>query len=182
MQNDFWGKPKKETVSTLERGLRRYDADSFADRLRRLRLVATAETSPVGYLLHYPNAKFLFDDAKNCFIFGQFGACIMVCQSLLEHHLKGMYRMAGKRNVIRFGFKRLIEHILADRMLPDFLAQKLDELRGKRNPLVHTEHDMLGSYMRRALALNTTPEELLEQDAKEAILLTFEILNRCPFG
>jgi len=181
MQRDLWGKPKKEGVDRWERGLKRYDAESFPDRLRRLRLVARAETSPVGYILSYPNTKFLFDDAKNCFIFGQFAACILVCQSLLEHHLKEVYRISGKDNVTRFGFKRLTQRVLADGILPDFLAQKLDDLRKKRNPLVHTEHDMLGSHMHRALALNITPEELLEQEATDAFLLTFEILNRRPF-
>ena len=181
MQRDFWGKPKKEKVNHWERGLKRYDAESFPDRLRRLRLVARAETSPVGYILSYPNAKFLFDDAKNCLIFGQFAACILVCQSLLEHHLKDTYRMSRKDDVIRFGFKRLIQRALTDGILPYFLAQKLDDLRKKRNPLVHTEHDALESHMRRALTLNITPEELLEQEAMDAFMLTFEILNRRPF-
>jgi hypothetical protein len=181
MQRDLWGKPKREKADKWERGLKHYDAVSFPDRLRRLRIVASAETSPIGYILSYPNTKFLFDDAKNCFIFGQFAACILVCQSLLEHHLKEMYRMSGNDNVIRLGFKRLIQRALADRVLPEFLAQKLDDLRKRRNPLVHTEPDALGSHIRKAVELNITSEELLEQEATDAFMLTFEILNRCPF-
>ena len=181
MQKDFWGKLKKEKQDKWERELKRYDAESFPDRLRRLHLIAEVMTSPVGYLLHSTESAFLFEDAKNCFIFGQFSACILVCQALLEHQLKGIYRMAGKDNMIRMGFKRLIKHALEDRILPDFIISKLDELRSKRNPLVHPQEEVLGSYAPRASALNVTPEELLEQDAKEAILLTFEILNRRPF-
>ncbi len=181
MQKDFWGKPKKEKVIAWERGLHQYDTESFPDRLRRLRLLAKVMTSPIGYLLHYPESKFLFEDAKNCFVFGQFAACILVCHALLEHHLKGIYRMAGKDDTARLGFKRLIDRVLKDSVLPDFLALKLDELRRKRNPLVHMQDDILGS-VRRASELNITPEELLEQDAEEATLLTFEILNRHPFG
>ena len=181
MQRDFWGEPKEERVSTWEKGLRRFDTESFPDKLRRLRLLAKAMTSPTGYLLHYPESKFLFEDAKNCFILGQFAACILVCHASLEYHLKGTYRMAGKSDIARLGFKRLIDRALQDNILPDFLALKLDELRRKRNPLVHMQDDIL-SYVRRASDLNITPEKLLEQDAEEAILLMFEILNRHPFG
>ena len=182
MQRDFWGKQRKERIGRLESGLRHYDAESFPDRHRRLRILAEAVASPVGYLLHSVESYFIFEDAKNCFIHGQFAACILVCQALLEHHLKGTYRMAGKDDMARLGFKSLIKHALSDGILPDFVASKLDELRKKRNPLVHAQEEILGSYMPRALALNATPEEILEQDAKDAILLTFEILNRRPFG
>ena len=182
MQKDFWGEPKREKKDKWESELQQYDSASFPDRLRRLRLIAEVMTSPAGYLLHSQESAFLFEDAKNCFIFDQFSACILVCQALLEHQLKGIYCMAGKDNLISMGFKRLIKHALEDRILPDFIISKLDELRSKRNPLVHPQEEVLGSYAPRALALNVTPEELLEQDAKEAVLVTFEILNRHPFG
>jgi len=182
MQKDFWGKTKRNKAESWENGLRQYDASSFSDRLKRLRLLAEAMASPNGYLFHGLESVLLFEDAKNCFVFGQFAACILVCQALLEHHLKGPYRMAGKDSVVQMSFKKFIEYALADNTLPDFLISKLDELRKKRNPLVHPSKDALDSYIPKALPLNTTPEELLEQDAKDAILLTFEVLHRRPFG
>jgi len=80
------------------------------------------------------------------------------------------------------GLKKLIKQALSDKILPDFLALKLEELREKRNPLVHMQDDELGYYWKKALSQDTTAEVLLEQDAKDAILLTFEIINRRPFS
>ena len=182
MQRDFWGKQKKERVSQLEKWLQKYDKDTLADRLARLHTVKNAMASPSGYGLSSPDSIFLFNDARDCFINGQFAACIIVCQALLEHRFKGMYHMAGQDNVVRWGFKRLIKHVLADTILPDFLISKLEELRVKRNPLVHMTDDPLACYWRRALSQSTTAEKLLEQDAKESFLLTFEIFNGIPFA
>lgn len=181
MERDFWGKLKARKLDNLERGLKRYDAVSFPDRLKRLRIMAKVVSSPSGYLLNSIDCGFLFADAKNCFISGQFAACILVCQALLEHHLKGMYRTQDSHTT-RTNFQQLIEQTLADQVLPEFLTLKLNELRRNRNPLVHMSHDTMGFYARRAIKENTSPEELLEQDAKDAILLTFEILNRLPFS
>ena len=186
MQKDFWGKPKKEKQDKWERGLKRYDAESFPDRLRRLRLITEVMTSPNGYLLYSEESLYLFNDAKNCFIFGQFAACILICQALLEHQLSSLYFFAGKRKIAKLGFKELLEHTLTDGILPEFIVSKLDDLRQKRNPLVHFrdyfQRDPNKSLVLQSVKMNITPDKLLEQQAKDAILVTFEILNRHPFG
>jgi hypothetical protein len=186
MQRDFWGETKKERVDQWERGLKRYDADSLPDRLRRLRIISEVMTSRDGYLLYSEESLYLFYDAKNCFIFGQFAACILVCQALLEHQLSSLYTFAGKRKIARLGFKALIEHTLTDGILPEFVVSKLEDLRKKRNPLVHFkdyfQRDSKDSLLFQSAKMGTTPDELLEQQAKDAILVTFEILNRYPFG
>ena len=181
MQRDFWGRQKKEKKDKFEIELNRYDNISFTDRLKRLRIISDVVTSPSGYLLPSAESFFLFEDAKNCYINGQFAACILVCQSLLEHHLKVLYRAAGKNNITRIGFKKLLGYVITDKILPEFVTLKLEGLRKKRNPLVHMAEDPLGYYWKKALELNCKVEDLLEQDAKDAILLTFEIINRRPF-
>jgi len=90
--------------------------------------------------------------------------------------------MAGNDNIISMSFKNLIKKVMDDKILPDFLASKLDELRIKRNPLVHMSDDHLGYYFRKSGEKKKNPEEILEQDAKEAFLLTFEIFNGIPFA
>ena len=182
MQRDFWGKQKKKRVSQLEKWLQKHDKDTLADRLARLNTVKNAMASPSGYVLSSPDSVFLFNDARDCFINGQFAACIIVCQSLLEHRFKGLYRMAGDDNIINISFKNLINKIIDDKILPDFLASKLNNLRIKRNPLVHMSDDPLGYYFRKSGEKKKNPDEILEQDAKETFLLTFEIFNGIPFA
>jgi hypothetical protein len=186
MQRDFWGKLKEESEDQWERELKRYDADSFPDRLRRLRLISEIMTSRNGYLLYSEESLYLFEDAKNCFIFGHFAACILVCQELLEHQLSSLYTFAGNRKLAKAGFQKLIEHTLADKVLPEFVVNKLEDLRQKRNPLVHFtdyfQRDPKKSLVLQSVEMNTTPDRILEQQAKDAILVTFEIFNRSPFG
>ena len=182
MQRDFWGKTKREKVIQLQKSLQKYDKHTLADRLVRLDIVKNAMTSPSGYAFSSPDAIFLYHDARNCYINGQFAACIIVCQALLEHRFKGMYHLAGNDKITSLSFKNRIKKVMDDKVLPDYLSNKLNELRIKRNPLIHMSKDAFGYYFRKSGEKKKNPEEILEQDAKEAFLLTFEILNGIPFA
>ncbi len=173
--------PKKRADS-LEIGLKKYDTTSFNERLERLRFIAQVMSNADGYFLFSRECVYLFEDLKNCFIFGQFAACILLCQSIIEHHIVGLYRNAGKDNTSRLPFKNLTEQALIDGIIHEpFIVAQLEELRKRRNPLVHASEKPLGTYDNRALKSGIKQELLLQKDAEEAMQLTFDLLKRYKF-
>ena len=72
----------------------------------------------------------------------------------------------------------MIEICREEGLLHYFLVEKINEIRLKRNPFTHPKsYDHLYSVVQRSLEEKIDAEDLLEQDAKNAIDLMYSIIE-----
>lgn len=117
---------------------------------------------------------FALEEMKRSFIYGNFMATVMLCQTFVEQTLGGMYSPAGRDDIARKGSRALIEQAVEDGYVPGPLAVKLHELRTMRNPYSHSNFSNYSSRLREAA---TYPEELVVQDAEAAIRILVDYIR-----
>ena len=133
--------------------------------------------------------KLLFEEARYCFVYGQFLATIVLSLAFIEQTLAALFYMVGRNDLERAGAKRLVIEALKYNWLTQDECDYLDELRQIRNPIMH--HRKLGiqpgeevksGWWReriesRAIMENQLPHEILEQDARKALEIVFHLLG-----
>lgn len=137
------------------------------------------ETSPdIEWVrFHGWTGKYLYEEARYCFAYGQFIASILLALAFVERALAGDFYAAGRDDLERASLNRLLTEARAVGWVSAESRRKIDELRDKRNRLTHFRRPGdKGSLERRAIALETDVYEIVEQDAQSAIELMDEIL------
>ena len=85
-------------MSTSEEWLSQEDSSCFEDRLSRLEWLIAA--SPAAEYWIFPgglNARNLFEEARYCFVYGQFIATILLSLAYIELTLAAMFFAAPRR-------------------------------------------------------------------------------------
>src|SRR5436853_7615422 len=102
------------TDDYIEQWLRNEDNASFDERQRRLRWLIDAFGQPAGYMVHHGGfiSYRAFEEARRCYLYGQFIAVVLLCQIVLEHTLAGFFRAEGRNDLERDGFQRLLNEAL----------------------------------------------------------------------
>lgn len=128
---------------------------------------------------------YLWGEAVECFILGEFQACILACGAVVERCLKLAYQDAGKKlpRDAKWGLGLCIRKC-RDLVKPDVLtyARRLTEPRNSRTHalLEHTNPTWayLGGKSRRVILLPSGHAEIepYRGDAREVIELTWKIL------
>jgi hypothetical protein len=123
------------------------------------------------------------EESKWCYINGQFLACVLICQAMVEHVLAGQFALMGKDSLIRKGFERLCDEALADRLISSSEHRALTGLRLRRNPHVHPRKmDDPARVERRMVAEQRPLESIVEDDAQQALLTVLRLVERYPFS
>ena len=138
MDKDLFGNKiiKKKRPSRLENSLVKYDKESFPTRLERLKFIE--KIFPKDYsILGIMETVFVFEEAKMTFINGEFISTILLAQAFIEKKLQGHYIDIGFDNIASKGLKAIIRHARQNRVLHNYLLDKIDDLRKKRNPFTH---------------------------------------------
>jgi HEPN domain-containing protein len=124
-----------------------------------------------------------FEEARLCFLNGEFIACVLLSQVVLEHVLAGALKMAGRDDLERAGFEKLLREALSEGIISGEEFEAFDSLRERRNPYVHSRHPTdAGGLVRRMTAEDRELEELFETDARLAVQTMFRLLKRGPYG
>ena len=158
--------------------------ESRHERLNRLRFVVDEFGAPRHLLLP---GGFLtlraFEEAKSCFVNGDFIGCILLSQLGLERLIGGLFRLSGRDDLERAGFADLLQEALQERYLSEREFEIFDGLRRMRNPYAHNRPPMHAEgLIPRVVATGKEPEELFEEDARRAIRALFSIFTRPPFA
>ena len=171
-------------TQSAEQWLTVEDASSRAARSARLEFVIQAYGSPRHMLIPGGFVPFrALEEAKWCFVNGQFLACVLLCQLMLEHLLAGQYELMGNDRAKEEGFKRLCDRALADRLISESEHTTFSVLRRLRNPYTHPRNmDDSERLERRMMTQHRPMEEILEDDARHALAAAFRITQRYPFG
>jgi hypothetical protein len=114
---------------------------SFSDGCNRRRKVLRGLLNRNCYCGTNEFALYYLNEAKTCYVYGQFIACILMCQLVCSEMLKFYYRCApGHIDVVnQYGFKKLIDRAHSDNFISKDIADKLHEMRKFRNLLEHTK-------------------------------------------
>ena len=164
--------------------LKQEDVASRPIRISRLAFV-TNEYGPPRHLL-IPGGfvpAHAFEEARWCYVNGQFIGCVLLCQVVLEHILAGQFYLMGKDRIAESGFKNLCTEAETERFISAEERKIFDSLRVKRNPYVHPRGmDRADRIERRIMLEESDIYEILDEDARLAIGAVFRLLKRYPFA
>ena len=159
------------------------DAARMRGRIGRLRFLVK-EYGPANgvQLFHGELAVRFFEEARWCFVNGQYIACVLLCQCFLENSLRSLLAVAGHSYGVcdkwleRAGFYELIEKACECGIIDGKDARNFHRVREMRVEYVHARP----AFSNRRIACRIIKEnkdvvKLAEQDARRAVKVMLEI-------
>jgi hypothetical protein len=173
-----------QTPTEPEAWLSREDAICHDGRIRRLEWLASI--LPPGEYLTFPGglmSKFLFEEMRYCFAYGQFLATIVLGFAYIEQTLAGKFFAAGRNDLKRAGIAKLLREARRHDILGEDEAKELDQIRRTRNPVTHFRRPLdddpdAYSVELRSLQKNEHPYEVLERDAQAVVRAAMKALQK----
>ncbi len=163
-----------------EEWLSHEDATCREGRVARLEWLATV--LPRGEYLTFPGglmSKFLFEEMRYCFAYGQYLATIVLGLAYIERTLAGKLYGAGRDDLERAGIAKLLEQASAFGILTDEEAAEVDRIRRTRNPVTHFRRpDDEESIEHRSVVENDHPYEVLENEARAVVQAAMKALSK----
>ena len=156
-----------ESVSEAEEWLANEDRLEFD--ARRSRLDWLIDAAPEAEFWMFPGgflARASFEEARYCFVYGQFTATVLVGLSYTERTLAALFYASGRDDLERANLSRLLKEARNSSLLTDQEFNDLERARGVRNDYAHFRrpgHET--NIERRALAVDQNPYVVIERDA-----------------
>jgi hypothetical protein len=174
---DLLGKPIRNGRPRFEVALERADMKSIPERAERIRWLAGVipEQSFLGMPLE---SLLVFQEAKNCFIYGQPVASIVLASAFVEHWLGDIIGAKGFQSEATMGLDAITKCCTKNAVLPQAIIDRIDNLRRIRNPFVHIkafEHPH--GIVQRMRRTNTHPTSILEADARDALITMYSVVR-----
>lgn len=174
-QKDLLGEPIRRKRPKYEAALERREIRSVPERAERIRWLSSVMPQNVGYMMPLESSR-VFQEAKDCFVYGQFVATMVLASSFVEHWLAGLLDAQGQQKIASRGLAAIIEHYREKHLLSKVVCDKVDSLRQKRNPFVHLKaFDHPHGLGQRMLRVRTPPDTILEADAKDALVAMYSV-------
>ena len=170
--------------SVSRQWLSREDKIAFDERLGRLEWLEAnmpaveLQLFPGGYL-----SKSLFEEARYCFVYGQFLAVIMLGLGFIERVFAADLYGDARNDLERANLATLIREELARGTISQVEFEQLEHARKNRNTVVHFRapgHSE--SIERRSIERSERPYALFEEDARNVVSIIFHLLQRWPFS
>jgi len=168
----------KISPGLAERWLDTEDSTGRQDRLERLRWME--ELMPdIDWLIFGsgPISKYLFDEARYCFAYGQFLASIVLGLSFIEISLAGAFYGMGRNDLQRAGAAELSKEALDQGWITQADFEAIERARRFRNPVTHFRqpgHDE--RVEARAFYERALPYEVIEGDARNVMETLFRLM------
>ncbi|MFQ5853840.1 MAG: hypothetical protein ACE5JU_25050 [Candidatus Binatia bacterium] len=163
-----------------EEWLSREDATCRDDRIARLNWLG-ARMPPAEYLT-FPGgltAKYLFEEARYCFVYGQFLATIVLSLAFVERTLAALFYANGRDDLERANIRTLLREARNANWVTDEEFGALERARTLRNPVAHFRRPLHeGTIEYRAVQENEIPYAIIEQDARHAITVVMNLLAK----
>ncbi len=160
--------------------LYREDSICREDRLARLRWLAGL--MPLAEHLSFPGgwiAKHLFEEARYCYVYGQFMAAIVLGMAYIEHTIAALFYGAGRSNLERAKISDLLREAVDHGYLNHAEFDKLDSARKWRNLIHHFRRPYSkGTIIYQSIIRNEMPYSILEEDARYVMRAVFRLLSR----
>lgn len=149
------------------------------DRLERLKWIMQKYPKIDGQMF-YGGIKsyYLFEEARYCFVYGQYIASTMLSLSYIENTLGSIF-YAGRRNDLeRASLADLLKQANKERLISDQEFIVFDKVRKIRNPLTHFRKPNKEDLELQSFARGMNTYEMLEEDAKVALTASFRIMEK----
>ncbi len=160
--------------------LDREDRVAREDRLARLEWLG--DRMPAYDPLTFPGgwvAKYLFEEARYSFAYGQFMATVVLGLAFIERTLAALFYGAGRNDLERASVSVLLREARQIGWLTDEEFTQLDEVRTLRNPVTHFRAPLTPDTIEaRAVAHGILPYSILEADARKVMTAVFHVLSR----
>lgn len=160
-------------IQALVTALEASDAASRAQRAERIVWASQHASAITGAVMGPLEPLRLMEEARVCFVSGQFIAALLTATAFIEHTIEDELNERGFPGDRR-AFAAAIQQARAEAMFPVDLLERADLLRLLRNPFAHSKPDdhahSLGTRFR---ARRLHPDSVLEGDAREAIALMY---------
>jgi hypothetical protein len=174
MNQNLFGETVPEKKPHLSRWLERQDAATFGERLLRAQYVHSIYPN-TGFLLP-PESFYVMNEAGQAFINGQDVATVMLSQAFIEHILQIHLENGGHPAVAQRGLKAIIKHVRETEPQHEYVMGLVDEVRKVRNPFSHLrDFEDPDSLTQRVMRTQTMPEQVLEDEAKRALAVMYQI-------
>lgn len=164
--------------------LEREDSVCKEGRLARLRWIALLY--PNTSIAFFPGgwiAKYLFEESRYCFVYGQFLATIVLGMGYVEHTLAALFYAAGRSDLERADISTLLREAVALGWIDQTQFEGLNGSRTLRNAVVHFRPPLHKNTLeRRSILEEEMPYAILEKDAQSVIRVVFRLFSRrSPF-
>ena len=123
-------------------------------------------------------AKYLFEETRYCFAYGQFIATVVLGFAFIERTLAALFYETGRSGLERASISVLLREGRDIGWLSDDELRELDEVRSLRNPLAHFRAPLTQDTVeRRAVERQELPYSVLEDDARKVMTAVFHLLS-----
>ena len=162
------------------RWLHNEDSQCFDERLGRLNWLA--DKSPPGEYWVFPGglaAKSLFEEARYCFVYGQFLATTLLGLAYIERTLSALFYASGRNDLERASFSSLLNEAHSHSLINSTEFDHLERIRRKRNSYAHFRkpgHKEGIEY--RSVVEDEAPYDIIEQDATDVIEAVVHIVGK----
>ncbi len=165
---------------TPEEWLTREERVCRHDRLKRLDWLTT-RAPDAEYLMFWGGqmSRYLFEEARYCFVYGQFLATIVMGLSFIEHTLAGLFYASGRNDLERAGISTLLQEALKNGWIDQIEFANLQRAREVRNPITHFRrpgHSETIGY--RTVMQNESPYIIIEEDARHVMETVLHLLGK----
>ena len=124
-------------------------------------------------------SKFLFEEMRYCFAYGQFLATIVLGFAYIERTLASKFYAAGRDDLERAGIATLLREAQEAGILNESEAEELDRIRRTRNPVTHFRKPLAEDTVEyRSLLEDDNPYEVLERDAQTVVHAAMKSLEK----
>jgi hypothetical protein len=165
---------------TSEKWLSREDKVCQKDRLGRLDWLA--EQLPTKEHLTFHGglmSKFLYEEARYSFVYGQFLAAIVLGLAFIEHTLAALFYAAGRNDMERPSIAALFREALNLGLISQAEFDGLERARRIRNPVTHFRRPLQEDTVDyRAAVDNELPYDLIEEDARHVMKTVMHLLAK----
>ena len=122
-------------------------------------------------------SKHVFEEARHCFLYGQFLAAIVMGLSFIEISLGAAFYGIGRNDLERAGIAELAEEALKMEWITKEDFEAIERIRVYRNPVTHFRRPGHDSRIEtRAFMHGFLPYEIIEKDARHVIQTVFHLL------
>ena len=151
------------------------DARTRTDRADRITWLSQHRMMPAIVMGRTETMRIL-TEAADAFVSGQFVASLVLATAFVEHAL--MEELQDLGHVQGCTFERAIQLAGQHQVFEPILVKRIDDLRLKRNPFTHLKKDgHVHSMGTRFRAGNVHPIQMIEDDAKEALQVMYEVFR-----
>jgi hypothetical protein len=147
-------------------------------RLERLRWLASLMPK-VEWMLYGtgPISKYLFDEGRYCFAYGQYLGSIILGLAFIEMSLAGAFYATGRNDLERAGIATLSKEALDYGWLSPADYEAIERVRDYRNPVTHFRPPGHEERVEaRAFYESTSTYEVIERDARAVMQTVFHLL------